>query len=102
MGTPQVCFGDSEVYLTHIGTRRVVGCVVGERRPGSGGGAQGALLGSEVNRMFAFTVTRASEEESVAAVIMERSHDIMRQFVHKYVAIPCIDMHTHHIAGYFD
>ncbi len=83
MGTPKVCFGDSEVYLTHIGTRKVVGCTVGERRPGSAGGGQSAVLGSEVNRMYAFTVTRASEEESTAAVVMERTHDIIRQFVHK-------------------
>ncbi len=85
MGIPKVCFGDSEVYLTHITTRRVVGFSVSERRPGSasGGGQGGAVLGSELSRMFAFTVTRASEEEEGAATIVERAHGIMRHFTHK-------------------
>ncbi len=85
MGIPKVCFGDSEVYLTHISTRRVVGCSVSERRPGSASsGCHGAaLLGCELSRMFAFTVTRASEEEEGAATIVERAHGHMRLFIHK-------------------
>ena len=83
MGTPEVCFGDSEVYLTHISSGKVVGCPVAERRIHLATGSQGAVLSSEIHRMFAFTVTRASDEETSAATIIDRTQRIMRNYVHK-------------------
>jgi len=82
MGNPEVCFGDSEVYLCHVTSGRVVGCPVGDRkrRPGS---VNSAVVSNECNKMFSFSVTRASEEEGRAAAIIEGSHDIMRKYVHK-------------------
>lgn len=85
MGLPEVHFGDSEVLLLHCTSERVVGCTVSERgrQTRSLRGVRRAMAQAEMHQSFAFTVTRASEEQAKAASIVQLSEDTMRHYVHK-------------------
>lgn len=84
MGTPQVKFGDSEVYILHKATGKYVGCLVSERaRHWSLRGARRVVIQTELHQNFAFTVTRASEEQAKAASVVQLTEDVMRNYVHK-------------------
>ena len=84
MGTPQVKFGDSEVYLVHCLSGRFVGSIVSERgRHRNLQGLKKVLMQEEPHKSFVFTVTRAAEEPAKAAAIIQLSEDIMRSYVHK-------------------
>ena len=84
MGTPQVKFGDSEVYLVHCLSRRFVGSVVSERgRHRNLQGLKKVLMQEEPHQSFIFTVTRASEEPAKAAATIQLTEDVMRNYVHK-------------------
>ncbi len=84
MGTPQVKFGDSEVFILHKASGKFVGCPVSERvRHWSLRGARRVFMQGETHQSFAFTVTRASEEQAKAASIVQLTEDVMRNYVHK-------------------
>ena len=84
MGTPQVKFGDSEVFLLHKASGKFVGCPVSEKtRHWSLRGARKVFMQRELHQSFAFTVTRASEEPAKAAYIIQLTEDVMRSYVHK-------------------
>jgi hypothetical protein len=83
MGKPQICFGDSEVYLIHNDTRKLVGCPVSERRHRILSHQRKAIMQEDLHRSFAFTATRASEQEAKAASNIQRAQEIMRIYVHK-------------------
>ena len=83
MGTPQISFGDSEVFLLHCKTRKIVGTTVSERRHRAMAAQRKALMQEELHRTFAFTATRASEQEAKAAINIQLSQGVMRNYVHK-------------------
>ena len=85
MGLPEVHFGDSEVLLLHCMSERVVGSTVSDcsRQARTLKGVRRAVAQAEMHQSFAFTVTRASEEQAKAASIVQLSEDTMRHYVHK-------------------
>ena len=83
MGSPEVHFGDSSVYLRHIKTQKYVGCPVSERRHHVLPGIQRAIMLAECPQSIAFTVTRALEEHAKAACIAQLAESTMRNYVHK-------------------
>ena len=84
MGTPQAKFGDSEVFLLHLASGRLVGCPVSERvRHRSLRGVRKVIMQGEMHQSFVFTVTRASEEQVKAASIVQLTEETMRTYVHK-------------------
>ena len=83
MGEPQVKFGDSEVFLVHLDTNRLVGCPMSERQLLSGRSKRKVLLQREVHQGQSFTVTRASEEQAKAAGVVQLMEGTMRDFVQK-------------------
>ena len=84
MGTPQVKFGDSEVYLVHCSSGKFVGSIVSERvRYRNLRGLKKVMIQGEPHQSFVFTVTRAAEEPTKAASIIQLTEDIMRNYVHK-------------------
>ena len=83
MGKPNICFGDSEVYLFHHETSKLVGCPVSERRHRVMSAQRKVVMQAELHKTFAFTVTRASEQESKAASNIQLSQDVMRNYVHR-------------------
>ena len=83
MGKPQICFGDSEVFLVHCETRKLVGCPVSERRHRVLSAQRKAIMQEELHRSFAFTAIRASEQEAKAASNIQLSQEVMRIYVHK-------------------
>ena len=83
MGTPEIHFGDSEVYLLHLKSGQLLGCPVSERRHRMMSGVRRTIMQAELHQSFAFTLTRASEEQAKAASNIQLSRDIMRNYVHK-------------------
>ena len=85
MGLPEVHFGDSEVFLLHCKSERVVGCAISERgrQVHTLRGLRRAVAQAEMHQSFAFTVTRASEEQAKAASIVQLCEDTMRHYVQK-------------------
>lgn len=85
MGEPQVKFGDSEVFLVHLDTGKLVGCPVSERSQKLLGGRKKrkVLMQCEVHQGQSFTVTRASEEQAKAADVVQLMEGTMRSFVQK-------------------
>lgn len=83
MGKPQIAFGDSEVFLIHHKFRKIVGTSVSERRHRALATQRKAVMQAELHRSFAFTATRASEQEAKAASNIQLSQKIMRNYVHK-------------------
>ena len=83
MGRPQIAFGDSEVYLVHCGTGKLVGCPVSERRHHVMSAQRKAIMQEDLHRSFAFTGIRASEQEAKAASNIQLSQRVMRNYVHK-------------------
>ena len=84
MGKPLIAFGDSEVYLVHCDTRKIIGCPVSERRHRVLSQQRKAIMQEELHRSFAFTATRASEQEAKAASNIQRAQEVMRNYVHRY------------------
>ena len=85
MGEPQVKFGDSEVFLVHLDTEKMVGCPVSERSHLllSGRDKRKVVMQSEVHQGQMFTVTRASEEQAKAAGVVQLMETTMRNYVQK-------------------
>ena len=85
MGEPQVKFGDSEVFLVHLDTDKIVGCPVSERsqRLLSGSKKKKVLMQRESHQGQSFTVTRASEEQAKAAGVVQLMEGTMRNYVQK-------------------
>lgn len=85
MGLPEVHFGDSEVFLLHCKSQRVIGCAISERcrQVRSLRGVRRAIAQAEMHQSFVFTITRASEEQAKAASIVQLCEDTMRHYVHK-------------------
>ena len=97
MGIPEIHFGDSEVYLYHVHSKKFLGCAVSDRRHRVSLDVRKAIMQSDFNQSFAFTLTRASAEQAKAASIVQLSESVMRNYVHKLVlcggsahySIPC-------------
>ena len=85
MGKPLISFGDSEVYLVHCDTRKIIGCPVSERRHRVLSQQRKAIMQEELHRSFAFTAMRASEQEAKAASNIQRAQEVMRNYVHRYM-----------------
>lgn len=87
MGTPEVHFGDSEVYLYHIATGKYLGFTISEHHGNRAGmvDLHKAIMQTDFNQSFAFTMTRASAEQAKAATIVQLSESVMRNYVHKCV-----------------
>ncbi len=84
MGTPQVKFGDSEVFILHKSSGKFVGTLVSERaRHWSLRGSRRVIMQADNHQNFALTVTRASEEQAKAASIVQLTEDVMRNYVHR-------------------
>ena len=86
MGEPQVKFGDSEVFLFHLDSKKLVGCPVSERSRLLLSGKQGkrkVLMQRDSHQGLSFTVTRASEEQAKAAGVVQLMEKTMRNFVQK-------------------
>lgn len=85
MGEPQVKFGDSEVFLVHLDTDKLVGCPVSEHSKKLLGGRtkRRVLMQREMHQGQSFTVTRASEEKAKAAGVVQLMEGTMRSFVQK-------------------
>ena len=83
MGKPQICFGDSEVYLVHYVSHKLVGCPISERRHRVLSAQRKAIMQEDLHRSFAFTATRASEQEAKAASNIQLTQEVMRLYVHK-------------------
>ena len=86
MGEPQVKFGDSEVFLFHLDSKKLVGCPVSERSRLLLSGQQGkrkVLMQRDSHQRLSFTVTRASEEQAKAAGVVQLMEKTMRNFVQK-------------------
>jgi len=81
MGNPEVQFGDSKIYLYHIHSKRYLGCDIAERRLRTRRDCRKALMQPEFHQSFAFTMTRASAEQSKAADILQLSQNVMRKYV---------------------
>ena len=86
MGEPQVKFGDSEVLLVHVDSGRLVGCPVTEHSHHLLGGREKrrVVMQGDRHQGQSFTVTRASEEQSKAAGVVQLMEDSMRNYVKKY------------------
>ena len=83
MGSPQIEFGDSEVFLLHTHSARSSGVPC---RSGTGGGSCGRAPGpgsGQPHQSFMLTIARASEEQAKAAAIVNLTEDLMRNYVHK-------------------
>ncbi len=86
MGIPEIQFGDSEVYLYHIHSGKYLGCDTSERRHKRvSHDVWRATMKQEFNQSFAFTMTRASQEQAKAASIVQLSESIKRNYVQKLV-----------------
>ena len=83
MGKPQVKFGDSEVVLLHLDSRKCVGCPVSERSRLVKCGKRKVLMQREAHQGLSFVVTRASEEQAKAAAVVQLMEDTMRNYVQK-------------------
>ena len=84
MGTPEIHFGDSDVYLYHISSGCFLGFAVSEQqRHRTASEPHKAIMQPEFNQSFAFTMTRASCEQAKAANIVQLSESVMRNYVHK-------------------
>lgn len=85
MGEPQVKFGDSEVFLVHLDTDKIVGCPVSERSQllHSGRSKRKVVMQVEGHQGQMFTVSRASEEQAKAAGVVQLMQTTMRNFVQK-------------------
>ena len=85
MGSPEIHFGDSEVYLYHIHTGKYIGFTVSEQRHRlrMTTGVRKTVMQHDFNQSFAFTMTRASAEQAKAANIVQLSESVMRNYVHK-------------------
>lgn len=82
MGTPDIHFGDSEVYLYHVWSKKFLGFTISEQNRVSLEHPQ-AIMQQDFNQSFAFTMTRASAEQAKAANIVQLSESVMRTYVHK-------------------
>ena len=85
MGEPQVKFGDSEVFLVHLDTDKLVGCPVSERSHHllRERNKRRVVMQREVHQGQTFTVTRASEEQAKAAGVAQLMESTMRNYVQK-------------------
>ena len=87
-------FGDSEVFLLHLDTGKLIGCPVSERsRHRLGGpGKRRVIVQKEAYQGLSFTVTRASGEQAKAAAVVQLMESTMRNYDQKYV---CGYRHIH-------